>query len=134
MLAALARCVPQDFTNPFVSAATLPTIAVAFLISWAGVLWLSSMFLPRVREARSRWIAVLSTIAIAPPAAVTLWVWLQARSFIPWCAPIDTSVLDAQARSETVALVVGLTALAFSILVVMGSSIAMTVAVGLRDN
>jgi len=132
MLATLARCLPQDIVNPFVSAATLPTLGVGFLILWAGVLWLSSMFLPRVREARSRWIAVLSTVAIVPVAGVALGIWLLARSFTVWCAPIDTSVLDAQYHSETVALVVGLAAFAFSILVIMGSSIAMTVVVGLR--
>ena len=133
MLATLARCVPQDFVNPFVSAATLPTMGVALLIVWVSSFWLLPMLFPRLRAARSVRIAVLSTIAIAPPAAITLWIWLQARSFIPWCAPIDTSVLDAQYHSATVALVVGFIACAFSILVIMGSSVAATVANLRRD-
>jgi hypothetical protein len=133
MLATLARCVPQDLVNPFVSAAILPTIGVASLTALAGALWLWRVLVPRVRSARSIWIAVPATIAIFPLAAVTLWIWLQARSFIPWCAPIDTSVLDAQYHSATVVLVVGFVACAFSILVIMGSSIAATIA-GLRRN
>src|SRR6185437_15513190 len=133
MLATLARCVPQDFVNPFVSAATLPTMGVALLTVWVGAFWLLPMFFPRLHAARLGRITVLSTIAIAPVAAVTLWIWLQARSFISWCAPINTGVLDAQYRNETVALVVGFVAFVFAILVIMGSTIAATVANLRRD-
>ena len=133
MLAALARCVPQDSVNPFVSAATLPTLGMAFLIVWAGSLWLLQVLFRLTLAARSvwgaalSWIAVLSTIAIIPVAAVALWIWLQARSFIPWCAPVNTSVRDAQHHSGDVAFIVGFVAFAFSLLVVMGSSIAVAV-------
>ncbi len=128
MLATLARCVPQDLVNPFVSAATLPTFGVAGLILWAGALWLLRMLFPRAPAARSIWIAIPPTIAIVPVAGVTLGIWLQARSFIPWCVPINTGVLDAQYYSGTVALVAGWVAFALSLLVVIGSGKAAIVA------
>lgn len=125
MLAMLTRCVPQDFENPFVSAAIPPTIGVAVLIVWAGALWLSRMRFPQAAAARSiRTAVLLSTIAMVPLAAVTLWIWLQTRSFIPWCVPVATDALDAQYHSEITTLVAGWIVFALSLLAIIGSGAA----------
>ncbi len=132
MLATLTRCLPQDFADPFVPAAAQATAGVAFLVLWAGMVWLARLLVPQSRTVASVTLAIIPMFALVPVAAVTLWLWLLTRTFIPWCAPANTSLFDAQNQLAKIAIMAGAAALILPVFVITGSGLAMGVTAFIR--
>lgn len=84
LIAALARCVPEDFDNQFISPAISATFIVVVLALMATLYWL----VPRHHRIRAhsgfvwmlRGLAGLFTLVDTVVASVAVWIWLQAPS------------------------------------------------------
>ena len=111
MIAALARCNPQDSVNPFVGAAISATAPLALLGLWTAFLWLYGRrpsVRARVDFGRVLHVAiVVAAVVDVVLAPVALWLWVQAHSFIAWCAPVGDAVLDDQSARGDMAFLVG---------------------------
>ncbi len=82
------RCSPSDLINPF------PPLYVTTAVC-SGLLLLQVLLILLIFRGSQRrlstWVKPLALSISAAPAlgavGLTVWIWLQSRSFIPWCSP-----------------------------------------------
>jgi hypothetical protein len=142
VFALLARCVPQDFDNPFVTAAALPTTGMAMLVLWVVSLWLLPRLMLRLQSRTGRVqpsgftlftrmmcaLDIFSALVAVVAAVGTLWIWLQVPGFVAWCAPGADSTLAAQVQRAHVASIIGLIIFTLSLFITAGGGLAVGIA------
>lgn len=101
------RCIPPDFINPFPPFYMTTAVCSALLLLQTLVLFLTykgaSADLPRHwQNWAGRSVLLISAGAMLGAVGLTVWIWLQSRSFIAWCVPL-LSRLSAQDAASHVA-------------------------------
>jgi hypothetical protein len=102
------RCSPSDFINPFPPLYVTTAVCSVLLLLQALLLFLTSkVSLVAPQHRWQHWAKPLPLLLLLTAGAalgavgLTVWVWLQSRSFIPWCAgfAIDLSGQEAAYRA-----------------------------------
>lgn len=105
------RCTPSDFINPFPPLYVTTAVCSALLLLQLLVLFLASKDAPATLQGRwQHWAKLLplpSLLLVSAGTALgagglTVWIWLQSRSFIGWCAGFIIN-LSGQATAYRIA-------------------------------
>ena len=120
-----ARCFPPDFINPFPPLFMTAAVCSVLLLLQVLVLFLTfkgaPAALPRRWQNRAlRLILLLSAGATVGAGGFTFWVWLQSRSFIPWCVPVPPRVAAQEAAYQAAQGGVMITVLVTALLLLAG--------------
>ena len=100
------RCVPSDFMNPFPSLyGTTALCSVLLLLQTLALFWFFRGSLAPLQRCWQGWaksLVVLLTTAVAlGGVGLTIWIWLQSRSFIVWCAGFARDLSGQEAAYQT---------------------------------
>ena len=87
------RCIPSDFINPFSPLyVTTATCSGLLLLQVLALFLISKSTLATFQRRWQNWakpmplLLLVSAGATLGAGGLTVWIWLQSRSFIPWCA------------------------------------------------
>ena len=77
-------------------------------------------------------LAGLITLVDISIGGVAVWIWLQAHSFIPWCAPRSDAALDAQHQRLDTATFASLLVYIVSFCLTVGSGLVAAIVAIIR--
>lgn len=87
------RCIPSDLINPFPPLYVMTAVCSGLLLLQTLLLFLTSK--GSLAAPHHRWqhlekplpaLFLITASAALGAVGLTIWVWLQSHSFIPWCA------------------------------------------------
>lgn len=126
------RCIPPDFINPFPPLYMTTAVCSALLLLQSLLLSLTyrgtSAALQRVWQ---NWaglsVLLISAGAMLGAVGLTVWIWLQSRSFIAWCVPLPSRLSAQDAASHVAQGGVLITIIVTALLLLAGLAIGLLI-------